>query len=107
MPPSRSDTPAVLTALVAEDERHIRELVALHLGLDGWRVLDAADGERALEMLRQNPVDLVVLDLMLPGLDGLTVLKAVRRDGPNMHTPVLLLTARREESDKVLGLESG
>jgi len=93
--------------LVAEDEAHIRELVRLHLGLEGWSVDDVADGERALARLRSERYDLVVLDIMLPGLDGLTVLRAMRREGPNRETPVLLLTARREESDKVLGLDSG
>ena len=93
--------------LVAEDEANIRELVRLHLGLEGWDVLEAADGDAALRQLRAGPVDLVVLDIMLPGLDGITVLRAMRRDGPNTQTPVLLLTARREESDKVLGLDSG
>ena len=93
--------------LVAEDEANIRELVRLHLGLEGWDVLEAADGDTALRQLRAGPVDLVVLDIMLPGLDGITVLRAMRRDGPNTQTPVLLLTARREESDKVLGLDSG
>jgi DNA-binding response OmpR family regulator len=60
-----------------------------------------------LERLRQNGYDLVILDIMLPGLDGLTLLKALRRESRNTDVPVLLLTARREESDKVLGLESG
>jgi len=93
--------------LVAEDERNIRELVRLHLGLEGWDVVEAADGESALGQLRGGTFDLVVLDIMLPGLDGITVLRAMRREGPNAQTPVLLLTARREESDKVLGLDSG
>ena len=93
--------------LVAEDEAHIRELVGLHLGLEGWDVAQAATGQEALDRLRADPVDLVVLDIMLPGLDGITVLRAMRRGGPNANTPVLLLTARRDESDKVLGLDSG
>ena len=93
--------------LVAEDEAHIRELVRMHLDLEGYDVIEAATGEAALERLRAEPVDLAVLDIMLPGLDGITVLRAMRRDGPNVTTPVLLLTARREESDKVLGLDSG
>jgi DNA-binding response OmpR family regulator len=93
--------------LVAEDEAHIRELVRLHLGLEGWDVIEAATGQDALDRLRAELVDLVVLDIMLPGLDGITVLRAMRRGGPNAATPVLLLTARREESDKVLGLDSG
>ena len=61
----------------------------------------------ALDRLRAGPFDPVILDIMLPGLDGLTVLKALSRDSKNTDVPVLLLTARREESDKVLGLESG
>ena len=93
--------------LVAEDETHIRELVRLHLNLEGWDVVEAANGQDALDRLRAEAMDLVVLDIMLPGLDGITVLRAMRRGGPNANTPVLLLTARREESDKVLGLDSG
>ena len=93
--------------LVVEDEPHIRDLVALHLELEGWTPEVVGDGSLALERLRARPFDLVILDIMLPGLDGLTVLKALRRDARNGDVPVLLLTARREESDKVLGLESG
>jgi len=94
-------------ALVVEDERHIRELVALHLRLDGWETVTIGDGEAALRLAREEPFDLVVLDVMLPGLDGLTVLRAMRRDGLAADVPVLLLTARRDETDKVLGLDSG
>ncbi len=93
--------------LVVEDEPHIRELVALHLGLEGWTAEVVGDGAAALDRLRAQSFDLVILDIMLPGLDGLTVLKALRRESLNTDVPVLLLTARREESDKVLGLESG
>jgi DNA-binding response OmpR family regulator len=93
--------------LVVEDEPHIRELVALHLRLEGWTPELVDNGVTALDRLRANPYDLVILDIMLPGLDGLTVLKALRRESANADAPVLLLTARREESDKVLGLESG
>jgi two-component system OmpR family response regulator len=93
--------------LVAEDETHIRELVRMHLELEGWEVIEAASGDAALDRLRAGLVDLAVLDIMLPGLDGITVLRAMRREGPNAATPVLMLTARREESDKVLGLDSG
>ena len=97
----------VRTALVVEDEPHIRELVALHLGLDGWTVTQAGDGNEALRLARTTPFDLVILDLMLPGLDGMTVLGALRREGASRDVPVLVLTARREESDKVLGLDRG
>jgi DNA-binding response OmpR family regulator len=93
--------------LVVEDEPNIRELVALHLQLDGWTVTQTGDGQEALRLARAEPFDLVILDLMLPGLDGMTVLRALRRDAPAGDVPVLLLTARRDESDKVLGLESG
>jgi DNA-binding response OmpR family regulator len=93
--------------LVVEDERHIRDLVALHLGLDGWTTVAIGNGEEALRLAREEPFDLVVLDVMLPGLDGLTVLRAIRRDARAADVPVLLLTARREEADKVLGLETG
>ena len=102
------DRPATArTVLVVEDEPHIGELVALHLGLEGWAPEVVGDGTQALELLRKRSFDLVILDIMLPGLDGLTVLKALRRESMNTDAPVLLLTARREESDKVLGLESG
>jgi DNA-binding response OmpR family regulator len=101
------DPDARRRVLVAEDETHIRQLVRMHLELEGWDVIEAASGDAALERLRGEPMDLAVLDIMLPGLDGITVLRAMRREGPNAATPVLMLTARREESDKVLGLDSG
>ncbi len=93
--------------LVVEDETNIRELVALHLRLEHAVPIEAGDGRTALEMARQRRFDLVILDLMLPGLDGVTVCRAIRKDSPNQATPILMLTARREENDKVLGLDSG
>jgi DNA-binding response OmpR family regulator len=99
--------PDARLVLVVEDEPHIRDLVALHLGLEGWTAEVVGDGLEGLERLRQKSYDLVILDIMLPGLDGLTLLTALRRESRNTDVPVLLLTARREESDKVLGLESG
>jgi DNA-binding response OmpR family regulator len=90
-----------------EDEANIRELVALHLRLEHVVPVEAADGPSALELARQRRFDLVILDLMLPGLDGVTVCRAIRRESENTETPILMLTARREESDKVLGLDSG
>src|SRR5262245_43666866 len=95
------------TVLVVEDEAHIRELVTLHLRLEGLNPQEANDGETGLQDARSQKFDLVILDLMLPGLDGMTVCRAIRRDSPNADTPILMLTARREESDKVLGLDSG
>ena len=94
-------------ALVVEDEPHIRELVVLHLGLEGLITVDARTGDEALRLIAAEPFDLVVLDLMLPNVDGLAVCRAIRRDRRNGDVPILMLTARREESDKVLGLESG
>ena len=93
--------------LVVEDEAHIRELIQLHLGLEGLDVEAVADGQEALGRANDESFDLIILDLMLPGVDGIAICRAVRRDGPNQDVPILMLTARREESDKVLGLESG
>jgi len=93
--------------LVVEDEAHIRELIQLHLGLEGLEIEAIADGREALLRAGSEPFDLIILDLMLPGVDGISICRAVRRDGPNQDVPILMLTARREESDKVLGLESG
>jgi DNA-binding response OmpR family regulator len=93
--------------LVVEDEPNIRELVAFHLGLEGLQVFEAKDGDEALRIIRSQPFDLCVLDLMLPKVDGLAVCRAIRREPLNAEAPILMLTARREEADKVLGLESG
>jgi DNA-binding response OmpR family regulator len=93
--------------LVVEDEANIRELVSLHLRLEHAVPVEAEDGRAALDLARQRRFDLVILDVMLPGLDGVTVCRAIRRESANRTTPILMLTARREESDKVLGLDSG
>src|SRR4051794_21068201 len=93
--------------LVVEDDEHIRELVLLHLGLEGLQTVAAADGVEGLRIARSQPFDLIVLDVMLPGLDGITVCRAVRRETHLRDVPILMLTARREEADKVNGLESG
>ncbi len=106
-PQARSEIPAKGRALVVEDEPNIRELVSLHLGLEGLHVTSAADGEAALKLASAEPFDVVVLDLMLPKIDGISVCRAIRRDRTNGDVPILMLTARREESDKVVGLESG
>jgi two-component system OmpR family response regulator/two-component system alkaline phosphatase synthesis response regulator PhoP len=102
-----SQTPDRPSVLVVEDEARIRELVSLHLQLEGLGPTEATDGESGLALARSRRFDLIILDLMLPGLDGMTLCRAVRRDSPNADTPILMLTARREESDKVLGLDSG
>ena len=93
--------------LVVEDDAHIRELVLLHLGLEGLQTVSSGDGADGLRIARTEPFDLIVLDVMLPGLDGITVCRAIRRETHLKDVPILMLTARREESDKVNGLESG
>jgi DNA-binding response OmpR family regulator len=92
------------TVLVVDDEPMVREVVARYLERDGFRVHELADGAQALRWLEQRRADLVVLDVMLPGLDGLSVLRRVRGAG---DAPVILLTARAEESDRIVGLELG
>src|SRR2546426_6948509 len=93
--------------LVVEDEPHIRELVCLHLGLEGYTCDGGGDGQEALKRTEAERFDLLVLDVMIPGLDGLSLCRAVRNGRSNRDVPILMLTARREESDKVVGLESG
>ena len=99
--------PTGLRVLVVEDDPAIQELISLHLRLEGYGVVPSADGREALRLARAEPFDLIVLDIMLPGLDGISILGAIRRDSANQATPILMLTARREETDKVLGLETG
>jgi len=94
-------------ALVVEDERSIRELVSNQLRRAGYDCLAVGDGREGLDRARSEPFDVVVLDLMLPGIDGITLCRAIRREGVNRDVPILVLTARRAENDKVLGLESG
>jgi DNA-binding response OmpR family regulator len=95
---------AVATILVVDDEPRIVQLVRDYLEHGGFTVLVASDGATALRTARTGRPDLVVLDLGLPGLDGLDVARALRRDG---EVPIIMLTARTEESDKLVGLELG
>ena len=94
-------------ALVVEDDPSIRELLQLHLGLAGFDVHDVGNGREALDIARTTPFDLLVLDVMLPGLDGVSLCRGVRASGVNTNTPVLMLTARDSEADTVIGLQSG
>jgi len=96
-----------LRVLVVEDEPNIRELVCLHLGLEGYACEGLADGHDALTRTEGERFDLLVLDVMLPGLDGVSLCRAVRRGPMNRDVPILMLTARSQESDTVIGLESG
>ena len=93
--------------LVVEDEPNIRELVCLHLRHEGYVCEGVGDGKVALERAGADAFDLMVLDVMLPGLDGLSLCRAIRNGPTNRDVPILMLTARREEADKVVGLESG
>jgi two-component system alkaline phosphatase synthesis response regulator PhoP len=94
----------VATILVVDDEPRIVRLVRDYLEHSGFEVLTAPDGPSALRTARTGRPDLVVLDLALPGLDGLDVARALRREG---EVPIIMLTARTEESDKLVGLELG
>ena len=96
MPPAR--------ILVVDDEAGIRQLVGTYLRKDGFEVDETADGETALERFRLSPADLVVLDLRLPGIGGLDVLREIRRSS---SVYVIVLTAKADETDKLIGLELG
>jgi two-component system, OmpR family, alkaline phosphatase synthesis response regulator PhoP len=93
--------------LVVEDEEDIQELLRYNLVKEGYRVTTADSGEAALAAIRAEPPHLVLLDLMLPGMGGLEVCRALRNNPKTMHLPVVMLTAKSEESDVVIGLELG
>ncbi|HYB90897.1 MAG TPA: response regulator [Candidatus Binataceae bacterium] len=93
--------------LVVEDEADIRELMRYNLEREGFAVEEAADGAQALERLRRRLPDLLVLDLMLPGTPGLEICRQIRANHDTAHLPILIVTAKGTEVDKVLGLEMG
>lgn len=93
--------------LVVDDERDILELVKYNLGKDGFSVTCVQTGEDALREARTKPPGIIVLDLMLPGLDGLEVCRILKNDAKTQHIPILILSAKGEESDVVAGLELG
>jgi DNA-binding response OmpR family regulator len=93
--------------LVVEDEEPIRDLVCFHLDLAGYDCTAVGEGREGLRCATEQEFDLVVLDIVLPTVDGVTLCRTMRREGVNRDVPIMMLTARREESDKVLGLESG
>jgi DNA-binding response OmpR family regulator len=94
----------VQSVLVVDDEPTIREVVCRYLERDGFTTVEAADGESALASIEESEPALVVLDVMLPGVDGLEVCRRVRA---NSRVPIILLTARGEETDRIVGLELG
>lgn len=93
------------TVLVADDDRAIRESLERALQLEGYRVRTAPDGVQALAAVHTEPADLLVLDVMMPGVDGLGVCRVLRAEGD--RTPILMLTARVETPDRVAGLDAG
>jgi DNA-binding response OmpR family regulator len=101
------------TIFIIEDETAIREVVRKYLELDGFAVLEAETGPQALSMLRMQEVDLILLDIMLPGLDGFTITRSVRDSSERGHLavtgdiPIIMLTSRGDETDRLLGFELG
>lgn len=93
--------------LVVDDEEDLLELIHYNLSKEGYRVTCAASGEEALSEARSNPPDLIVLDLLLPSVDGLEVCKLLKNDSRTKHVPIVMLTAKGEEADMVTGLELG
>lgn len=90
--------------LIADDEAEIRDVLRLYLEKDGYEVAEASDGVEAMEKLRKEKPDLVILDIMMPGLDGYRVLRNIREDN---NIPVIMLSAKDTDSDKILGLDLG
>ncbi len=95
------------TILVVDDEEDIRELIELNLSREGYTILPCETGEQALDRAFSKRPDLIVLDLMLPGIDGLEVCKRLKNDSNTRQIPVVMLTAKGEEADIVAGLELG
>ncbi|MTI49028.1 winged helix-turn-helix domain-containing protein [Sporosalibacterium faouarense] len=93
--------------LVVDDEEHIVELIKFNLEGNGYEVIEAYDGIRAIELAKNEKIDIVILDLMLPGTDGIEVCRTLRKDPSTEKLPIIMLTAKSEETDKVLGLEIG
>jgi two-component system, OmpR family, alkaline phosphatase synthesis response regulator PhoP len=99
--------PTKANVLVVDDEEDILELVRVNLTREGYQVQCALTGEAALALVRSDPPDLIVLDLMLPGTDGLEVCRRLKGEARTAHIPIVMLTARSEDADIVVGLELG
>ncbi|KOA20503.1 alkaline phosphatase synthesis transcriptional regulatory protein PhoP [Clostridium homopropionicum DSM 5847] len=93
--------------LIVDDEEHIRELIKFNLENNGYKTICASDGIEALKIAKKELPQLILLDLMLPGMDGYDVCKEIRKDNSISNTPVIMITAKGEELDKILGLELG
>ncbi|MDT7043176.1 response regulator [Candidatus Nitronereus thalassa] len=96
-----------LKALIVDDEQAIVDLVRFHLEKEGMACFEAANGEKALQLAREHRPDLMVLDLMLPGVDGLEICRLLRRDQNTASIAIIMLTAKAEEVDRIVGLEMG
>lgn len=90
--------------LIADDDERIREIVRLYLEADGFVVSEAADGKQVLDLVRNHSIDLILLDLLMPEIDGWTVCKIIRKE---TQIPIIMLTAKGEENDRVLGFDLG
>lgn len=97
----------MINILVVDDEPHITELIQFNLELNDYNVDIAGNGKEALEKAKGNTFDLIILDVMLPYIDGFDVLKILKRDEKYKEVPIMMLTAKGSETDKVLGLETG
>ncbi|HCY84074.1 MAG TPA: DNA-binding response regulator [Desulfobacteraceae bacterium] len=95
------------TILIVDDEEDILELIKFNLKSEGYNILQAMTGEEAIKIAKQSSPDLIVLDLMLPGIDGLEVTKYLKNNDTTVDIPIVMLTAKGEESDIVTGLELG
>ena len=100
-------TNARRTALIVETDPSVRQLVRTHLELAGFLLEDTSDGRIALERLRTSPYDVVILDALVPGFDGVTLCRAARSSGPNGQAAIVMVSSRNIESERVLGLSSG
>ena len=95
------------TVLIVDDEPDIVELVRFHVEKEGLTCLEATTGDRALRVAREQSPDLLILDLMLPGIDGLEICRMLRKDPSTAHMAIIMLTAKAEEVDRIVGLEMG
>ncbi|MBL8119572.1 MAG: response regulator transcription factor, partial [Anaerolineae bacterium] len=101
------------TIFIVDDETTLREVVRRYLERDGFRVIEAGSGPRALELLREHTADLILLDIMLPGLDGFTITRRLRQQDAyaalelNRSVPIIMLTSRGDEADRIAGFELG
>ncbi|MFQ5754304.1 MAG: response regulator, partial [bacterium] len=98
---------AKLKILIVEDEEDILDLVSYHLEQAGYKTIKAEAGDEALEIIEQTPPDLIVLDIMLPGMTGTEVCKILKQQEETRHIPIVMLTAKGEEIDRVVGFELG